>query len=98
MGHELRGEKNNFVNSRYCRSRHDGRVDEILSICGPEVSLGPLRDGTRRAQAPTSYARALPSVETYEAILSATHLSPAQVLQVLDPELSGELQVRAHAA
>ena len=66
MGHELRGEKNNFVNSRYCRSRHDGRVDEILSIGGPEVSQGSLLVGSRRAQAPTPHARGLPSVETYQ--------------------------------
>jgi len=36
--------------------------------------------------------------DAYWAILSATHLSPAQVPQVFDPELSGEPQVRAHAA
>ena len=39
MGHLLGGEKNNFFNSRYCRSRHDGRADGILSICSAEVSL-----------------------------------------------------------
>ena len=31
----------------------------ILSIRGPEVSLGPLGDGNRRAQAPTPHAPAL---------------------------------------
>ena len=64
---------------------------------GPQVSLGALRDGTRRAQAPTSYARALLSVETYEAILSASHRTGAQVPQVFDPELSGEHQAPPHA-
>ena len=62
------------------------------------ASPGSPRVGIRRGRAPTPHARALPSVETYEAILSATHLSPAQVPKVFDPELSGELQVRAHAA
>ena len=55
----LRGEKNNFLNSRYIPSRHDGRVDGILSICGAEVSRGSLGVGGRRAQAPTPHAPAL---------------------------------------
>ena len=57
--HLLGGEKNNFFNSRYCRSRHDGRVDGILSIGGAEVSRGSLGVGSRRAQAPTPHAPAL---------------------------------------
>ena len=55
-----------IVNSRYCRSRHDGRVDGILSICGPEVSRGSLLVVSRRAQAPTPHTRRLPSVHTYK--------------------------------
>ena len=75
-----------------------GRVDGILSIRGPAVSRKSFWVRTRRGRAPTPHARALPSVETYEAILSATHLSPAQVPKVFDPELPGELQEPAHAA
>ena len=66
MGQFLGAEKNNFFNSRYWRSRHDGRVDGILSICGPEVSRGSLLVGSRRAQAPIPHARRLPSVHTYK--------------------------------
>ena len=66
MGHLLGAEKNNFFNSLYWRSRHDGRVDGILSICGPEVSRGSLLVGSRRAQAPIPHARRLPSVHTYK--------------------------------
>ena len=66
MGHLLGAEKNNFFNSRCWRSRHDGRVDGILSICGPEVSRGSLLVGSRRGQSPTAHARRLPSVHTYK--------------------------------
>ena len=88
-----------ILGSRYRRRRghHGGRAGGILSIRGPQVSRELLRIGTRHGQTPTPRARALPSVETYEAILSATHLSPAQVPKVLDPELSGEPQAPAHA-
>ena len=66
MGHLLGAKKNNFFNSRYCRSHHDGRAGGILSIRGPEVSPGPPRVGTRRGQSPTPHAWALPSVHTYK--------------------------------
>ena len=66
MGHLLGSEKNNFFNSRYCRSRHGGRVGGNLSIRGPEVSLGSPRVGTIHVHAPTPRTRALPSVDTYQ--------------------------------
>ena len=65
---------------------------------GPEVSLRSLRIDARHGQAPTENARALPSIYTYKAILSSRHRAKAQVPQVLDPELSGELQEPALAA
>ena len=70
----------------------------ILSIRGPEVSLGSHGVGTRRGQTPTPHAPGLPSVETYQYILSASHRAWAQVRQLFDPELSGEHQAAAHAA
>ena len=60
--------------SRYGRRHHGGRVGGILSIRGPEVSLGSPRVGTRHVQSPTPHARGLPSVDTYEDRCSAAHL------------------------
>ena len=42
MGRLLGAEKINFLMSRYGRRHHGGRVGGILSIRGPEVSLGSL--------------------------------------------------------
>ena len=75
----------------------DGRADGILSIRGLEVSLGPLRVGIGHVQTSTPHARALPSLDTNQDRSTAVRGPPVQVSQVLDPELSGELQVRAHA-
>ena len=65
---------------------------------GPEVSLGSPRVGTRRGQSPTPRTRALLSVDTYQYRSPAALRALVQVRQLLDPELSGELQARAHAA
>ena len=43
-----------------------GRVDGILSIRGPEVSLEPLRVGTGHVQTPTPHAPPTPSGDTYK--------------------------------
>ena len=63
-------------------SAHDGRVDGILSICGPEVSRGSLLAGSRRVQAPTPHARAHPSVDTYQYRSSASCRAGAQVPKI----------------
>ena len=89
--------KNNFFNSRYRRRHHGGRAGGILSIRGPEVTRGAHRVGTRRMQTPIPHARAPRSVDTYQYRCLAVRGPQAQVLSVLDPELSGELQAPTHA-
>jgi hypothetical protein len=65
------GEKNNFlIRGAEVVSRAGG----MRSIRGPEVSLGSLRVGTRRAQSPTPYTLALGS---YLPILLAVQLPQA---------------------
>ena len=54
MGHLLGGEKGNFlIRGRGAATANGGRNGGILSIRGPEVSLGSPRVGTIHAQAPT---------------------------------------------
>ena len=62
MGRLLGSEKNFFFNSRHRRSHHGGRVGGILSIRGPEVSLGSLWVGRGRVQAPTPHT---PPLQAY---------------------------------
>ena len=84
------------MNVLLVRSHGGGRVDGILSICGPEVSRGSLLVGSRRAQAPRPHARRLPSVYTYQyrclTLRTCTMIPPN-----FHPELSGESRARAHA-
>ena len=76
---------------------YGGRAGGILSIRGPEVSLGPLRVGTGHVQTPTPRTRALPSGDTYKQFAWQCAGPPAQVPKVLDQELSGEHRARAYA-
>ena len=60
MGHVPGAEKNNFlIRGRGRPTVYGGRTSGILSIRGPEVSLGSLRVGTIHVQAPTPHAPAL---------------------------------------
>ena len=62
MGHVLGAEKGNFlIRGRGRPTVHGGRSSGILSIRGPEVSLGSLRDGTIHLQAPTPHTLPLPA-------------------------------------
>ena len=57
MGHFLGAEKDFFLIRGRGRPTVDGgRTSGILSIRGPEVSLGSLRVATRRGQSPTPQA------------------------------------------
>ena len=57
MGHVLGAEKINFLIRGPGRSTvYSGRASGILSIRGPEVSLGSPRVGTIHVQAPTPHA------------------------------------------
>ena len=67
------GRKRKFFNSR--TRPQGGRAGGNLSIRGPEVALGSHRVGTIHVQSPTPHAWALPSVDTYRATLSASHLA-----------------------
>ena len=60
MGHVLGAEKGNFlIRGRGRPTVYGGRACGILSIRGPEVSLGSPRVGTIHVQAPTPHAPAL---------------------------------------
>jgi len=62
----LGGEKINFlIRGAEVVSRAGG----MLSICGPQVSLGSLKVGTKRVQSPTPYTRVLPPPHTNEQVL-----------------------------
>jgi len=64
-------EKNNFlIRGAEVVSRAGG----MLSIRGPEVSLGSLKVGTRRVQSPTLHS---PAVGSYLPILLAVQLTEA---------------------
>jgi len=68
----LGGEKGIFlIRDADDAALHGSRASGILSIRGPEVSLGSLRVGTRRVQSATPYTLALGS---YIPILSAVQL------------------------
>ena len=98
MGHLLGGEKNNFLIRDIDGPAMTATPVESCRFAARRSLRGSLLVGSGCSQEPTARARALPSVETYEAILSATQLSPAQVPRVFDPELLEELQESAHAA
>ena len=86
------------VRARQLLTGQSGRPRQgIQSIRGPEVSTRSPRVVTSRVQSPTPHARALQSVDTYQYRSPAMRGPPVQVSQVLDPELSGELQAPAHA-
>jgi hypothetical protein len=81
MGHLLRGEKINFlIRGAEVVSCAGG----ILSIRGPEVSLGSLRVGNRHAQSPTPHTLAPGS---YLPILLAVQLFETRSVSVFNPEL-----------
>jgi len=57
MGHVPGAEKNNFlIRGRGRPTVYGGRTSGILSIRGPEVSLGSPRVGTIHVQSPTPHA------------------------------------------
>ena len=64
----------------------------------PEVSRGVFWVATRRVQTPTLLAPPLPSGDTYQYRSSALRAALVQVPNVFDPQPTGELQARAHAA
>ena len=72
-------------------------LSPMTSNCDPEVSRRPRQVGTRRVQTPTHIPPPLPSVYTHQARCLAVRGPQAQVLSVLDPEPTGELQAPAHA-
>ena len=96
MGHFLGAEKINFFNSRYRRSHQGGRVSGILSIRGPEVSLGSPRSVLDMGNRLRRMRGCFP-LQIHLPRCISSHLSIAQNAKVLDPELSGELQARPHA-
>ena len=99
MGHVLGAEKGNFlIRGRGRPTVYGGRAGGILSIPVQEVSLGSPRVGTIHVQAPTPQARRLPSVHTYKQGPLRSIALDHDLPKIFDPELSGELQVRAHAA
>ena len=98
MGHLLGAEKGNFlIRGRGRPTVCGGRAGLILSIRGPEVSLGSPRVDTIHVQAPTPHAPALPSLDANQYRSSAVRGPQTQVPKVLDPELSREHQGSAHA-
>ena len=87
----MEGEKINFfIRGAEVLSRAGG----ILSIRGPEVSLGSLRVGTRRGQSPTPYTLALGS---YLPILSAVQLIRYDLPMVLIQSFGSYGMPKAHA-
>ena len=68
----------------------------MLSIRGPEVSLGSLRFSNRRAQSPTPHA---PALGTYLPILSAVQLPHEYAVDEFQSfESYGMPKAHAHAA
>jgi hypothetical protein len=67
------------------------RAGGMLSIRGPQVSLGSLRVGTRRAQSPTPYTRVLPAPHTDNQVLGQTSGSSQNLSMIGSTQLSGEL-------
>ena len=67
MGHVPGAEKDFFlIREADATVGLGGRAGGILSMRGPEVSLGSPRVATGRAQSPTVHVRRLPSVHTYK--------------------------------
>ena len=72
MGHVLGAEKEFFlIRGRGRPTVYGGRASGILSICGPEVSLGALRVGTIHVQSPTPHAPPLPAYTA--TLITAAH-------------------------
>ena len=98
MGHVLGAGKGNFlIRDRGRPTVYGGRACGIQSIPAQEVSLGSPWVVLDMGQSPTPHAQPLPLVDIYGNSLSqASHLP--MICQSFGSELSGELQVRAHAA
>ena len=74
MGHFLGAEKEFFlIRGRGRPTVYGGRASGILSIRGPEVSLGSLRVGTIHVQAPTPHA---PALQAFLADFSQPDIGP----------------------
>ena len=90
------GEKANIFIRGADGAKVVGRASGMLSIRGPEVSLGSPRVGTRRVQSPTPYTLALGS---YLPILLAVQLDSGgyDLPMVLIQSFGGYGMPKAHA-